>query len=67
MENTPIGYALAFVVFAATFVGTLVFFVRSWRDGYWGKHGEDVKYQVFEDRARPTQTSPDRLKGIPHA
>ena len=27
-----------------------VFFcVRSFRDGYWGRNGEEVKYQVFKD------------------
>ena len=26
------------------------FFVRSWKDGYWGKEGEEIKYQVFEEK-----------------
>jgi hypothetical protein len=25
------------------------FFIRSLRDGYWTKGGEDVKYRVFDD------------------
>lgn len=27
------------------------YFLRSWRDGYWGDKGEDIKYQIFEDDA----------------
>jgi hypothetical protein len=25
------------------------FFVRSWKQGYWKKSGEDVKYKMFEE------------------
>ena len=25
------------------------FFVRSWKDGYWKREGEKVKYQMFDD------------------
>jgi len=27
----------------------LFFFVRSWKDGYWSKESEEVKFQVFEN------------------
>ena len=30
----------------------LFFFIRSWKDGYWSKQSEDIKYQVFEDSPR---------------
>jgi hypothetical protein len=39
----------AYLFFALSFVLALFFFIRSWRDGYWGAKGEDVKYQMFED------------------
>jgi len=38
----------AYFFFAICFVLALYFFVRSWKDGYWGKDSESVKYQVFE-------------------
>jgi hypothetical protein len=25
------------------------FFLRSWKDGYWGDKGEEIKYQIFDD------------------
>ena len=45
--------------------GAAYFLARSWRDGYWGPHGEDVKYDVFEElpeelgqAVRPAQRTP---------
>ncbi len=38
----------AYLFFAICLGAALYFFVRSWKDGYWGKSGEDVKYTVFE-------------------
>ena len=73
MENTAFGYFLASVIFLVTFVATFVFFIRSFKDGYWGKHGEDVKYQVFEDQASRSAQRPSALcalnkaKGARHA
>ena len=76
MENTYLAGLLASVVFLATFLGTLIFFVRSWKDGYWGKHGEEVKYRVFDDTSGSLPTAQDRdrkeaadasMKGIAHA
>ena len=40
----------AYLFFAISAVVCLFFLVRSWKDGYWGKEGEDVKYQVFDDK-----------------
>jgi len=37
----------AYFFFAICFVLALFFFIRSWKDGYWNKQGEEVKYQVF--------------------
>jgi len=36
--------------FAICLVVAIFFCVRSVRDGYWKKSGEDVKYQIFEDQ-----------------
>jgi hypothetical protein len=41
----------AYLFFALSAALALYFFVRSWKDGYWGKEGEDVKFQVFETKA----------------
>lgn len=31
-------------------LGVAIFFcVRSWKEGYWKKSGEDVKYRIFEE------------------
>lgn len=37
-----------FLFFLSLFVA-LFFFIRSIRDGYWGKDSEDVKYRIFDD------------------
>ena len=42
----------AYFFFAICFVLALYFFLRSWKDGYWSKQSEDVKYQVFEETDR---------------
>ncbi len=39
----------AYFFFALCFLLAVFFFVRSLKDGYWSKQGEDVKYQVFGD------------------
>ncbi|MCX6629090.1 MAG: hypothetical protein NTW28_15840 [Candidatus Solibacter sp.] len=36
----------AYLFFALSAALALYFFVRSWKDGYWGEDGEDVKFQV---------------------
>jgi len=41
----------AYFFFALCFLLAVFFFVRSWKDGYWSKQGEDVKYQVFDENA----------------
>lgn len=38
-------YAFFFLAFGLA----VFFFFRSRRDGYWGEHGEDPKYHIFED------------------
>jgi hypothetical protein len=48
---------LSYGLFGLTTGLTLFFFLRSFKDGYWNSHSEDVKYQVFQD---------DPPKGHPH-
>ncbi len=39
----------SYLFFAICLFVAIYFFVRSWRDGYWGKQAEEVKYRVFDD------------------
>jgi hypothetical protein len=39
----------AYFFFLILMLLAVYFFVRSWRDGYWGERGEEIKYHVFED------------------
>jgi hypothetical protein len=39
----------SYFLFLIFLVGGLFFFFRSFKDGYWGKHAEDIKYRMFED------------------
>ena len=39
----------AYFGFLILFVGAVFFFARSFKDGYWGRDGEEVKYVVFDD------------------
>ena len=38
---------LAYLLFFLCLAGAIFFFVRSLRDGYWGKHSEDIKFQMM--------------------
>ena len=42
----------AYLFFALSAALAAYFFVRSWKDGYWGEDGEDVKFQVFEKKVK---------------
>ena len=53
----------AYFFFALCFVLALFFFIRSWKDGYWSKQGEEVKYQVFwSDLEYPEMPDADRAQ-----
>ena len=39
----------AYLFFALMFALAVYFFARSIRHGYWGKQGEDVKYDVLDE------------------
>ncbi len=49
MDYTWPSVYFAYVFFALMFLLAGYFFVRTFRDGYFGKHSEDVKYQMLED------------------
>jgi hypothetical protein len=49
MDYTYPSVFFSYFLFFLFLVGALYFFFRSWNDGYWGSHSEDVKYQIFED------------------
>jgi hypothetical protein len=38
----------AYLFFTLSALLALFFFIRSWKDGYWGEHCEEVKYRVFD-------------------
>ena len=40
----------AYLFFALSAALAAYFFVRSWKDGYWSARGEEVKFQVFENK-----------------
>jgi len=48
---------LSYLLFFLFLAGGIFFFVRSLRDGYWGKNSEDVKYIVMnDDEGNPEKT-----------
>jgi len=48
---------LSYLLFFLFLGGGIFFFVRSLRDGYWGKNSEDVKYIVMnDDEGNPEKT-----------
>ena len=40
---------LSYLLFFLFLGGGIYFFIRSFRDGYWGARGEDVKYRMLQD------------------
>jgi hypothetical protein len=51
MDYTWPSVYFAYLFFALMFILAVYFFVKSARDGYWGKEGEDIKYRMLEDDA----------------
>ena len=47
----------SYLFFFLSLAVAVYLFFRSSRDGYWGEHGEDVKYHLFEDDD-PTRRNP---------
>ena len=40
---------LAYFLFLILTLLTLFFFVRTWKQGYWGKSSEEPKYRMMRD------------------
>jgi len=40
---------LSYLMFFLLAAGALYFLIRSGKDGYWGRHSEDVKYRMLKD------------------
>ncbi len=57
----------AYLFFALCFALAVFFFIRSWRDGYWGANAEDVKYQLFDDADVRWTTRSSRDGHVPPA
>ena len=49
MDYTWPSVYFAYLFFFLMFALAVFFCVRSIKDGYWGKDGEDIKYTVLED------------------
>ena len=49
MDYTYPSVFFAYLFFALCAALACWFLVRTVRDGYWGKHGEDIKFRMLED------------------
>ncbi len=49
MDYTYPSVYFAYFFFFIVAMLALYFFLRSYRDGYWGENSEDVKYRMLED------------------
>jgi hypothetical protein len=43
----------AYLFFAMCLGFAVYFFLRSWKDGYWGREAEEVKYRMLDDGPLP--------------
>lgn len=50
----PSVYFAYFFFFLAA-VGAVYFFLRTYKDGYWGEEGEEVKYRMLNDEDESQQ------------
>jgi hypothetical protein len=59
----------AYLFFTICLGVAVFFFVRSWKDGYWKKDGEEIKYRVFDEEplSRERAARPSRVTGDSHA
>jgi hypothetical protein len=48
MDYTYPSIYFAYLFFALMFLLAVFFCIKTARDGYWGKDGEDVKFQVLD-------------------
>ncbi|BDU75501.1 hypothetical protein [Mesoterricola sediminis] len=49
MDYTWPSVYFAYLFFALMFALAVFFFLKTVRDGYWGKNGEDIKFRMLED------------------
>lgn len=49
MDYTYPSVYFAYFFFLIVALLALYFFLRSYRDGYWGEHSEDAKYRMLDD------------------
>ena len=52
----------SYLFFFISLAVAVFFCARSWKDGYWGKDGEEVKYSVFEEERQDR-----RAQGAPRS
>jgi hypothetical protein len=52
MDYTWPSVYFAYLFFFLMFALGVFFFVKSVKDGYWGKDGEDIKYTVLDDEPK---------------
>jgi hypothetical protein len=52
----------AYLFFALSAALCVFFFIRSWKDGYWGDGGEEIKYQLFDEPSASTEETPHGTK-----
>lgn len=50
MDYTYPSVFFAYLFFTLMLLLAVFIFVKSMRHGYWGKDGEEIKYQVFADK-----------------
>jgi hypothetical protein len=49
MDYTWPSVYFAYLFFFLMFALAVFFFIKTAKDGYWGKDGEDIKYRMLED------------------
>ncbi len=47
-------------LFLLLVAGAVFFFVRSFKDGYWGRHSEEPKYRMLNDDTAGQRGSADK-------
>ena len=49
MDYTWPSVYFAYLFFFLMFALAVFFFIKTAKDGYWGKDGEDIKFRMLED------------------
>ena len=48
-DHTSLSVYFAYLFFGICVAFGVYFFVRSFRDGYWGAQAEEIKHRMFDD------------------